>query len=263
VAREQRRRRAGARSVAFGFLLSAGLLGLAVAAVGIAHQLLPRQFTPSQQRAISNWEMERRWLSLPAGKIFPAAVPYAVPGAAFGTSGDLDLHATLLGIKQDKTCAQAISGASAARIFTKHGCSAALRATYVDETGSMVATIAIAVLPDPADANAVVSQLTSSAGPVASGGASSGPLVRALRVARTPAASFGDRQRQLSQALGAGPYVILSSAGFSDGRPRVHLGTDSYLHEEMLSLMAGLVESAGKVLGTKPAAPACPGAPGC
>jgi len=260
--RGPRRRRSTARTVAFGFLLSAGLLGLAVAAVGIAHQLLPRQFTPAQQRAISNWEMERRWQTLPAGEIFPAAVSYAVPEQTPGTVQNLDLTARLLSIRDDKTCAGAVTGA-ATRIFTEHGCSAALQATYVDATGSMVATVAVAVLPDSAAARAVVSQLASTGGGLVWDKTRANQMVRVLRVARTAAASFGDHQRQLSQAASAGPYVILSSAGFSDGRPWMRLGNDSYLQQEMVSFTTGLIRSAGKLLGTKPPAPTCPGAPGC
>jgi hypothetical protein len=260
---EPRKPRTRVRTGVFAFLLSAGLLGLAVAAVGIAHQLLPRQFTPSQQHLIANWEMEGRWLSLPAARIFPASVPYVVPGELLGTPKDLDLTARLLDIKEDKTCAAAIAGKAAARIFSEHGCTAALRATYVDATGSMVATVAIAVLPDSAAASEVVSGLPGSAGSAATSAYSAPAVVHTLQVPRTPAASFYDHQRQLSQAIPAGPYVIFSSAGFSDGRPKVHVGRDGYLHQEMLSLVAGLVQSADKVLGARTPLPACPGAPGC
>lgn len=257
-------RRTGGRALAFISLLTVGLVGLAVSAVGIAHHLLPRQFTPAQQRAISTWEMERRWRSLPAGKIFPASVRYTVPSQALGGQG-LVLQARLLGVSQNESCAAALSSA-VVRIFARYHCSAALRATYVDASGSMVATVAVAVLPNSTDASEVVSDLTGgSGGSLESDGSSSRqPLAaRALRVVRTPAASFGDKQRQLSQTFDAGPYVILTSAGFADGRPRVRVISDSYLDQEMLSLTDGLVRSAGKALGTKPPVPVCPRAPGC
>ena len=69
------------RFAVFALLLVIALAGLAVAAVGIAHALLPRQFTAAQRRQISDWEMERRWRVLSAGKIFPASLSYTVPGA--------------------------------------------------------------------------------------------------------------------------------------------------------------------------------------
>jgi hypothetical protein len=208
--------------------------------------------------------MERRWRSLSESKIFPASVRYTVPASAlFGQQ--LVLQARLLGVSHNESCAAALSG-SAVRLFAKYHCSAALRATYVDASGSMVATVAVAVLPNSADASAVVSDLTStSGGSLESVGDnnSSQTVARALRIDRTPAASFGNPQRQLSQAVGAGPYVILSSAGFADGRPKVPVAKDSYLAQEMVSLTNGLLQSADTVLGAKPAAPVCPGAPGC
>jgi hypothetical protein len=256
-------RRTGGRTLAFTCLLTAGLVGLAASAVGIAHHLLPRQFTPAQQRAISNWEMERRWRSLTEGKIFPASVRYTVPASAlFGQQ--LVLQARLLGVSHNESCAAALSG-SAVRLFARYHCSAALRATYVDASGSMVATVAVAVLPNSADASAVVSDLTSNRGGSLEsvGDSPSETVARALRIDRTPASSFRNPQRQLSQAVGAGPYVILSSAGFADGRPEVPVAKDAYLAQEMVSLTSGLLQSADAVLGAKPAAPVCPGAPGC
>ncbi len=238
-----------------GLLLAAGLAGLAVSAVGIAHELLPRQFTAAQRQQIATWELERRWRALPTGAIFPASVSYSVPGADLNSGGGLTLHARLLSVSSDTSCAAAVSGA-AALILSQHGCKAAMRATYVDASGSLVATLAVAVLPDTAAQRAAVQDLTGS-------GHISPSLVRTLRVARTPAGEFRDAERQLTRAIGAGPYVILSTAGFADGRRRVRLGADHYLDEEMTSLVSGLVDSAGRALG-KPLPPiTCPGAPGC
>jgi hypothetical protein len=250
-----RRRGSGVRLAAFVALLAVGLGGLAVAAVGVAHQLLPRQFTAAQQRQIIAWEMERRWRALPAGKIFPESVHYQLSAVTVDASGGLVLDARRLGIARRTSCDAAVS-AAAARILSRYGCSAALRATYVDSSGSMVATVAVVVLPDSAAARTVVRAL---------GGSARGlpMLVRPLRVPGTPAAGFGTRQRQLSGATFAGPYVLLSTAGFADGRPRVQISADPYLDQEMTSLTGGLVGSAGAVLGSRPPAPVCPGTPGC
>src|SRR5215475_3159017 len=81
------------RFAVFALLLVVALAGLAVAAVGIAHGLLPRQFTAAQRRQISDWEMERRWRVLPSGKIFPASVTYTVPAADLNSSSNLSLQA--------------------------------------------------------------------------------------------------------------------------------------------------------------------------
>jgi hypothetical protein len=251
----QRGSRRGPRRLGAIAAMLAGLVGLAVSAVGIAHNLLPRQFTPTQRRQIMAWELERRWRSLPAGAIFPASVTYTVAGGDLNASSDLALQARLLRISQTTGCGAAVTGA-AAELLAKYGCDAALRATYVDSSGSLVATLVVAVLPDTSAQHAVVRELTGS-------GPNSPALVRALRVADSPAAEFGGGQRQLTRAAGAGPYLILSTAGFADGRHRVRLSGDPYLGTEMSSLASGLVGSAERVLGKPLPALVCPGAPGC
>ncbi len=234
-------------------LLVAGLCGLGVAAVGAAHQLLPRQFTAAQQRKIEAWEVSRRWLVFPAGKIFPATVTYRVTAHALDSSHGLALAARRLSIATSTQCGPAVSPV-AARILGRHGCKAVLRATYLDASGSLVATVGVAVLPDSDAATAVVTEL---------GHRPSAEPLSSLPVARTLAADFGDPQRQLSSVSAAGPYVILSTVGFADGRKRVAIGTDIYLDHELTSLAAGLSASAGSILGSQPPAPTCPGSPGC
>ncbi len=249
------RRRGRARPALFGLLLAVGLCGLAASAFGIAHQLLPRQFTPSQRRQIVTWQMTRRWRSVPAGRIFPTTVRYDVPAYALDADQSLILDAHRLGIATKTSCHAGLS-AKAARVLVADGCSAVLRATYVDASGSLVATVAVAVLPDAAAARKATGELTGSADryPL---------LVRSLRVARTPAARFGNAQRQLSRMSDGGPYVIMSTVGFTDGRRKVRVLADHYLDQEMLSLARGLSGSADSVLGRTPATPVCPGAPGC
>src|SRR5262249_39049873 len=142
------------------------------------------------------------------------------------------LHAHLLSISPASSCAGAAAG-PAIRVLRTHGCSAAFRATYVDASGSLVATVAVAVLPSATAAGAAVNQLS---GP----GARPPGLVRALAVRRTPAAEFSAAQRQLSYVTAAESYVIMATAGFSDGRGQVHLAADGYLDSELTSLAYGL-----------------------
>jgi hypothetical protein len=238
--------------VAFVTLLVAGLCGLGVAAVGAAHELLPRQFTAAQQREIMTWEMTRRWRALPAGKIFPATVSYPLAASVFYGEHSLRLSARRVVIGTSTSCTASLS-TTAARILARHGCAALLRATYVDASGSLVATVGVAVLPDTGAARAVVSAL----------GEGSGEPLRALKADGTLAEEFRDPQRQLSRVAQAGPYVVFSTAGFTDGRPRVKISSDYYLDRELASLAAGLSKSASTVLGSQPPLPTCPGAPGC
>jgi hypothetical protein len=247
------RLRRGIRQVAFGLVLTVGLAGLALSAVGIAHQLLPRRFTTAQRRAISAWEMERRWRALPAGKIFPASVSYQVLGGALNAPGSLELDARRLGISPATKCSAASSG-TAMRVLSHHGCSAAMRATYVDSSGSMVATVTVAVLPSAPDADAVVKALPDSG--------ADWMVTRTLRVAGTPAAGFDNDDRQLSNSEAVGSYVIMVTAGFSDGRHHMPQ-TEGYAGIEMLSLLSGLTHAAISALGAPLPVPSCPGAPGC
>jgi hypothetical protein len=236
-------------------VLGIGLCGLAASAVGVAHQLLPRQFTVSQQRRIMTWEMTRRWRVLSAGEIFPATIAYALPAAAVNASQNLVLDAHRLGIGPQVGCAAAVSPAAATALAASH-CAAVLRATYVDSSGSLVVTVGVAVMPDDQTAAQAARALTAPGGGLAL-------AVRALPVAGTPASGFHDRQRQLAFAENAGPYVIMSTAGFVDGRRHVRLATDYYYDQEMTGLADSLARATGRLIGTRPSIPRCPGAPGC
>jgi hypothetical protein len=242
--------------VAFLVGLVLGLGGLAVAAAGVAAQMLPRQFSAAQQRQIAAWEIAKRWRALPAGTIFPATVTYRLPGYAMDGNQPLSLRAHRLGVAAADRCASG-AGPVAARILHRYGCIAILRATYADSTGSLVATVGVAVLPGNAAAVTAQAKLTA-AGPSDLPGS-----VRPAPVAGTLAARFTSAQRQLSWNTHAGPYVILTTVGYADGRPRVRVAADAYLSAEMTSLNQGLARASADVLGKAPPAPTCPGAPGC
>jgi hypothetical protein len=246
--------RGGLRTVAFSLVLVIGLAGLAAAAVGIAHRLLPRQFTPAQQRQIVGWEMARRWRTLPAGTIFPAAVPYTVPAAAFHGTAGLTLQARRLSIGSPENCSAALT-AAAASVLDRRGCSTVLRATYRDASGSMVATVVVAVLPAGTATSKMLPDLRRAA-------TAGDRLVDTFPVAGTGAEGFTDGERQLSYVSAAGPYVVLSTAGFTDDRGGV-VSADPYVRAEMTGLARGLAGSAQQVLGKQPPRPVCPGAPGC
>jgi hypothetical protein len=239
--------------VALGALVI-GLAGLAVSAAGAAGQLLPRRFSLAQQQQIMTWQTARRWRVRPAGQVFPATVSYQLPGYSLASGTGLALTARRIGIARQASCTAA-TDLAAARLLSRRGCQAVLRATYVDSTGSLVVTVGVAVLPSAAAAGAVAAALPHSGRP--------GAGVRAVAFGQTLASSFGDRQRQLSWAVSDGPYLIMSVAGYADGRPRVPLSSDSYAAQEMTSAADGVAEAVAMPLGALPAAPRCPGAPGC
>jgi len=134
-------------------------------------------------------------------------------------------------------------------------CTALLRATYADETDSMLVTVGVAVMPGANAAQSAASRLAGGQGPA--------PGVRAAPFPSTLARVFGDRQRQLSWAVSSGPYLIMSTAGYADGRPRVQISSDPYADQEMTSFAAGVAGAVRAPLGPVPPSPQCPGAPGC
>jgi hypothetical protein len=235
-------------------LLFVGTAGLAASAAGVSAQLLPRKFTTVQQQEIMNWEAARRWRVLPAGKIFPATIAYQLPAAALEADAGLPLKAYRVGISQQTSCTLA-SAPAAARVLSAGHCSAMLRATYADETDSMLVTVGVAVMPSARAA-------TSAAGAL-SAGQELRPGIRAVAFGGTLAASFGQREQQLSWATSAGPYLILSTAGYADGRPEVPVSSDTYIDREMTNLANGVADAVAAPLGAAPPVPKCPGAPGC
>jgi len=248
------RRRGGWR---FGITLVAlvvGTAGLAASAAGVSAQLLPRKFTAQQQQQIIGWEMARRWRAMPAGEIFPASITYQLPADALGSSSSLPLLAYRVGISRQTNC-RAGSDPATARVLIADRCTAVLRATYADETDSMLVTVGVAVMPGDNAARAAASKLSDGQGPE--------PGVRAVPFPATLARAFGDRERQLSWAVSSGPYLIMSTAGYADSRPQVQMSSDPYADQEMTSFATGVAEAVSAPLGAAPPPPRCPGAPGC
>ena len=87
--------------------------------------------------------------------------------------------------------------------------------------------------------------------------------MRAVPFGHTLAASFGDAARQLSGISAAGPYLIMSTVGYADGRHRVHESADPYDKDEMLSVADGISDWIGARIGASPSPRDCPGGPAC
>ena len=236
-------------------LWTAGIAAL-VAAFGIWKEKGPRTFTAAQQQQITDWEYGQRWRELPAGTIFPAAASYAPP-EALDDDPSLTLAAQRIGIAGQTSCASA-TDPTAAAMLDGAGCSAMLRATYVDETDSFVVTVGAAVLPTAAKA-----QTAARAVDGAGARAGLGPTVRTARFTGTPAGEFTDRQRQLSGAAARGTYVVLYTVGYADGRPKENVRQDAYTTAEMTSMGTGLANDVLSALAAPVPPPHCPGVPGC
>jgi hypothetical protein len=249
---DTRRRRRGL----FLLLLALALAGLAAALTGLVVQVLPRTFSAAQKQQITAWEMGKRWRQWPAGEIFPPAVRYQIPALALSGPSGLTLAAHRAGIASQATCPAATDPA-AAKVLLSHGCKSVLRATYTDATQSLAVTVGVAVLPSPAAARAAQRDLPSIDGSRLT------PGLRPVLFRHTLVARFGDRQRQLSWDRAAGPYLVLATVGYADGRRRVNEGSNLYATAEMVGLENGVGGWLAAHLGAAPPLPRCPGGPAC
>jgi hypothetical protein len=242
-----------------------GLVGFAVSMTAVAIQLLPRQFTASQQRQIEAWEVMRRWQTMPAGQIFPASVSYQLSPQVLQDTAPLNLDALRVSIApQQSDCAKAVTSAAVGAVLRRNGCEVVLRATYVDATRSYVMTVGVAVLPTEAAAASVRSGLSQARLAVAHAvGVSRLPAGVMVVRFRGTAARLYDYNRQISASFTAGPYVVMYAAGYSDNRPRVPVSQDTYSDQEMTSMASGVAHSVANTLAANPAPPHCPGTPGC
>ncbi|GAA0362885.1 hypothetical protein GCM10010151_61160 [Actinoallomurus spadix] len=150
-------------------------------------------------------EVRDRWRTWPAEKIFPDSVPYT------SEQGGIE-HAALVGIAPERGCGTGIDPVPAA-VLSRYGCRALLRATYVDQTQGIILTVGLAALPDERSASLAGESLA----PTDPGAA--GPFLRPLAFPQTIAARFAESTRQLATADRAGPYVVMTVAGQTDGRP--------------------------------------------
>jgi hypothetical protein len=249
------RPRGRARRVLLVVGLAAGLGGLVLSAGAAAIQFLPRNFSQAQRQQIMAWEIGKRWRSWPAGRIFPSSIGYTLPGSAFGGGRSLALNAERVGIAKQTSCQDATSRA-AGPLLTKHRCLAVLRATYQDTTQTFAVTVGVAVMPVPSASSAANASkaLNPRDGP---------PGLRAVSFRHTTTAHFAGPGNKVGWSSARGPYLVLATVGYADGRPWLQQGNDTYTKAEMHSLAAGVIHSVANRLGAPPPVPHCPGSPAC
>jgi hypothetical protein len=167
-----------------------------------------RRPTAAERAAAAATAVARRWRTWPAGRIFPATLGYT-------TRLLNDDTARRVGISPDDQCAAALDPALAGPA-RRDGCRAGLRASYVDELQGVVYTTGVLAFSTPAKARAFDRGLSLARPPVTA--------LRALAVPGTAAARFANASRQTATARQDGPYVLLTVAGYADGRPAAASG---------------------------------------
>lgn len=189
------------RRVLFVVLLVAGVLLIAGGGAALGRELT-RAATPAEAAAALRQEIATRWQRLPAGKIFPAAIAYR------DFEGD-SMVARLVGIAPPASCRAALGPAGYA-LVRGFRCATILRATYVDASGTLAATVGVAALgSQPTAAQAADFGTT----------LEPGDGLHAVTFGGTIAGQFGDAARGIAGDALGGPYLFLYTAGFTDGLP--------------------------------------------
>lgn len=197
-----RSRRRPLRALA-AILAAVCFLALAIALGTAAHGDLARKPTSAELSAAAAAAVVGRWRSWPSGRIFPAVLGYA-------TQLLTQEAARRVGIAAQTACPAGLD--AALRGLAAHdGCQAVLRATYVDQLQGVVFTIGVVAFASPLKAAGFERGLPR--------GARSGVTgLRALAFPGTASAAFDDAARQASTARRRGSYVLLTTAGYADGR---------------------------------------------
>jgi hypothetical protein len=191
----------GLRLVALAVVMALGLGSAAAGAVLLTREL-GRHATPAEVTAAAKQEVASRWRRLTAGEIFPPSIRYSDVEGNFTTT-------RLVGIAPAVSCTAAFDP-SVARVMRAHGCVTVLRATYLDASGTLATTVAVAVMSSATAASKVIMAL---------GGSQSTSGVRALSFSGTLADAFGDKQRaDFGLSRTSGPYAFFFAAGYADGR---------------------------------------------
>ncbi|WP_344944570.1 hypothetical protein [Sphaerisporangium flaviroseum] len=227
------------------FLLIMGTI-LAIAAtdvllgvVGVLQETRSRPLTVAERARYAEEDIARRWHAWRADSVFPAQVEY------LGLSR-VRQQARRVGIAREAPCG-AVVDAPVASALRRHGCRTMLRATYVDQTSTFVVTVGVAVLADEETRITAGSDL-----PV-----DDRVGVRPVAFPGTVTESFGAAQRQRTGWMGAGPYIVFTAAGYTDGRTRESVPTGENTHSELWPTAQSLAGHIARGLAAPPDIPRC------
>ncbi|MEU4831438.1 hypothetical protein [Streptosporangium sp. NPDC023615] len=215
-------------------LFCAAVAGVAASAAGAE---LTRGPTQAELDRAALDEVARRWRAWPAGRIFPATVRYAAEQGG-------EERARRVGISPQIRCDIAVD-AGLRGTLRRAGCLGVLRATYIDALQGVVVTVGVAAFTDEIGAARVKAALP--------GGGRPSPGLRALAFRGTVTDRFTSAGRQASVVRHAGPYVVMATAGQTDGRPARAVG------EQRPTLFAFTGDIADRILAglSTPARPDC------
>ncbi|MFC6081439.1 hypothetical protein [Sphaerisporangium aureirubrum] len=244
AARERVRLERGIRFRTYFLLIMGTILALAatdvlLGVVGVLQETRSRPLTVAERDHYAAQDIARRWHALRAGSVFPAEVEYA------GLNRTRQL-ARRVGIAAEAPCPSVVD-APVATVLREHRCRTMLRATYVDQSSAFVVTVGVAVFPDEETRVGTGSDL-----PV-----DDRVGVRPVAFPGTVTERFGAAQRQRTGWVGAGPYIVFSTAGYTDGRTRESIPLEETLHSELWSTAQTVAGRIARVLAEPPEIPRC------
>ncbi|MFI9844141.1 hypothetical protein ACIHFD_44415 [Nonomuraea sp. NPDC051941] len=122
------------------------LVGLVVAGFGLlavlgGGALIAHAYSNSRQVIHNSAYSKELWRNVPVEKLLPPRLGREHPDKGYSSPND-ERGWTRAAISSDTSCRTALSG-ELARVATERGCVAAVRATYVDDTGGTAATVAL------------------------------------------------------------------------------------------------------------------------
>lgn len=204
-----------------------------------------RRATREQIAAAGQREFAQQWRRLTAGQIFPRTV-------RFPDSTGFAMTATLVGIAPQSDCAAA-TDQTAARILDRAGCVAVLRATYADQSRTVLATVGVVVMRSPSGARSAFED---------GAGRGQGDLLP-VSFPSTVASQFAPAAREWSDGrYPGGRYLLFDAVGYADGRATAYEPADKNFitsdnrpgETATTDLSAGLLDALGRTF-TAPVSP--------
>jgi hypothetical protein len=222
-------------------LLVVGVVALVAAGIGLYATLAPRPLTAAEKARYTAQAIAAQWHTRTPGQLFPGSVNYQVQ------QGDTTVGPRV-GIAPQATCS-AGADTSAAATLQRFGCQTVLRATYVDATGTYAVTVGVAVFPSKSAARSAQAALDT--------GDQKQPGVTAVPFQNTITSRFGSAQRLIDQAQLAGPYVVMTAAGYTDGRTQASMPTDQSYPSALSGLSQAVAKTVAGEFTASPKVPRC------
>lgn len=222
-----------------GAIVAVSTVVVLLGTIGVFTETRSRPLTPAEQARYKQEEIARRWQAWPAAGVFPEEVRYL--GLDRATQ-----YARRVGIAPETTCGAAVD-APVGFVLDEFGCITMLRATYLDETATFVITVGVAVLKDEESRVSATESLT----------LDDRVGVVPVAFAGTVTERFGLEQRQRNGWVGAGPYIVFSTAGYVDGRTRAAVPPEEALHSELWPAAKSIGNQIAYFLADPPRVPPC------